>query len=258
MSHRSRVAPLRLPPFMVVLLGVALALSAVAGCASWTGTSGRGAYDGAGTRGTGTADSGDGVGVTPFAERSEPQADAVVRPLAAPAPRGLRRLIAGGVEQTSYTFTYDPSYVRLAYPGGDVPKDRGVCTDVIVRAMRKAGIDLQKLVHEDMTEHFGAYPKRWGLARPDPNIDHRRVPNLATFFSRHGKKLPATREATHYLPGDFVTWTVWGRDHIGLVTDRYSPFLQRYLVVHNIGAGARIEDLLFAYPITGHYRWFRR
>jgi uncharacterized protein YijF (DUF1287 family) len=154
------------------------------------------------------------------------------------------------------TVSYDPSYVVLGYPGGDVPEDRGVCTDVIVRALRKGlGVDLQKLVHEDMKSHFGSYPKRWGLSRTDRSIDHRRVPNLRTFFKRRGLSLPVTERAEDYRPGDLVTCTVPPNlPHIMIVSDRKTeegvPF-----VIHNIGGGAREEARLFEFPLTGHYRW---
>lgn len=177
------------------------------------------------------------------------------RPLPATAPAGLRRLVAGADEQTRYTTTYDASYVEIDYPMGDVPLDRGVCTDVVVRAFRKAGVDLQVEVHEDMAAHFGAYPDKWGLTKPDPNIDHRRVPNLQTYFTRRGKAVPVTTKASDYRPGDVVTWKVFDRPHTGMVSDYYNPITRRYLVVHNIGSGARIEDVLFSWEITGHYRW---
>lgn len=159
--------------------------------------------------------------------------------------------------QSRTTRYYDPSYVRLRYPGGDVPPERGVCTDVVVRAFRKAGVDLQEEVHEDMKAHFGAYPDKWGLAGPDPNIDHRRVPNLMTYFERSGKALPLTHDAGDYRPGDVVAWRLGsGRDHIGVVSDHYSVDKGIYLVAHNIGYGVTIEDVLFAFEVTGHYRCF--
>ncbi len=178
------------------------------------------------------------------------------RPLPASAPAGLRRLVAGATEQPRYTTTYDPSYVDIDYPMGDVPLDRGVCTDVVVRAFRKAGIDLQVEVHKDMASDFDAYPDKWGLTKPDSNIDHRRVPNLQTYFTRKGKAVPVTGKASDYRPGDVVTWKVFSRPHTGMVSDYYNPLTRRYLVVHNIGSGARMEDVLFSWEITGHYRWF--
>jgi uncharacterized protein YijF (DUF1287 family) len=164
------------------------------------------------------------------------------------------KVLEGAHRQVGKTVIYDPSYRRMAFPGGDVPEDRGVCTDVIVRAYRNAGVDLQLLVNQDMSRNFGAYPPLWGLSRPDPNIDHRRVPNLATFFKRHGTVVPITSRGTDYLAGDIVTWQLpSGVPHIGLVSDRLGN--GRRLVIHNIGAGTRIEDVLFAYTITGHFRY---
>jgi uncharacterized protein YijF (DUF1287 family) len=171
----------------------------------------------------------------------------------------VKKVVASGYVQTQTTTLYDPAYVSLAYPGGDVPPERGVCTDVVVRAFRAAGVDLQRLVHEDRAQHFAAYPKTWGLRKPDSNIDHRRVPNLMVFFSRHGKTLPLSKEAADYLPGDVVSWTLPGNNlaHISLVSDRFSPAdPARRMIVHNIGGGAQVEDVLFAFTITGHYRYF--
>lgn len=167
-----------------------------------------------------------------------------------------RDVVAAAKKQIGVTLLYDASYQRLAYPGGDVPAERGVCTDVVIRALRDTGIDLQQLVHRDMKAAWKAYPRsQWGLKRPDPNIDHRRVPNLAVFFTRHGKSLPVSKNASSYAPGDIVTWTVPpGLPHIGLVADVRTPS-DVPLVIHNIGAGTRMEDRLFAYPITGHYRY---
>lgn len=194
------------------------------------------------------------------AERSPdppPPTGTRVRPLPDNAPPALKQVIEAGLEQPKYTFYYDPAYVRIDYPGGDVPLERGVCTDVVVRAFRGGGVDLQKEVHEDMARAFDAYPTRWGMRRPDSNIDHRRVPNLRTYFSRRGKSLPVSRDAADYLPGDLVTWDLGGGvDHIGMVTNVWSDAASRYLIVHNIGRGARVEDVLFAWKITGHYRHF--
>lgn len=179
------------------------------------------------------------------------------KPLPDNAPPALKNMLAGAVEQPGYTLYYDPAYVKLEYPGGDVPQDRGVCTDVVIRAFRKGGVDLQKVVHEDMQRSFKAYPTKWGLSKPDSNIDHRRVPNLQTYFKRQSKEQPATENATDYLPGDLVTWDLGGGiDHIGIVTNLWSPEAGRYLIVHNIGGGARIENVLFSWHITGHYRYF--
>jgi uncharacterized protein len=166
-----------------------------------------------------------------------------------------KRLIAAAVAQTGMNVTYDGSYRRIAYPGGDVPETIGVCTDVIVRAYRAIGIDLQVKVHEDMRGIFDEYPKIWGLNAPAPNIDHRRVPNLQTFFHRAGAELPVTREVSDYLAGDLVAWMLPGNlPHIGIMIDEQSSEGVP-LVVHNIGRGPEIEDILFAYPITGHYRY---
>ncbi|NHZ93617.1 DUF1287 domain-containing protein [Massilia sp. CCM 8733] len=165
------------------------------------------------------------------------------------------RLVDAARSQIGVTTKYDPRYERLAFPGGDVPAERGVCTDVVVRAYRKVGADLQELVHRDMKTAWSAYPKLWQLKRPDPNIDHRRVPNLATFFTRHGKSMTPAREGAAYQAGDVVTWMLPGNlPHIGIVSGQRSA-AGVPLVIHNIGRGTQIEDMLFAYPLTGHYRW---
>ena len=165
-------------------------------------------------------------------------------------------LIQAAVVQTSAPVTYDGSYRRIPYPGGDVPANIGVCTDLIVRAFRAVGVDLQVRVHEDMRAAFNSYPRLWGLSRADPNIDHRRVPNLQTYFRRRSAQLPISRDADDYLPGDLVTWMLPGNlPHIGLVTDQRSSDGGRWLVVHNIGRGPEIEDMLFRYPMSGHYRY---
>lgn len=173
-------------------------------------------------------------------------------------PAGFsKRLAAAALERTSHHVTYDGSYRRVPYPNGDVPPDVGVCTDVVIRAYRELGIDLQREVHEEMQAHFEAFPKSWGLRAPDPNIDHRRVPNLRVFFARKGLTLPVSDRGRDYVAGDLVTWTVAGKlPHIGIVSDQSSADGSRPLVVHNIGRGPRIEDVLFAYPITGHYRYY--
>jgi hypothetical protein len=171
-------------------------------------------------------------------------------------PGVVARMLEGAERQVGVTVIYDGSYRRLAYPGGDVPPERGVCTDVVVRAYRNAGIDLQVLVHEDLRRAFAAYPRAWGMRGPDRNIDHRRVPNLATFFTRHGVVLPASREARDYRPGDIVTWRLAsGLPHVGIVSARVAG--GRPLVIHNIGAGTVFEDVLFANPVTGHFRYPR-
>lgn len=150
---------------------------------------------------------------------------------------------------------YDADYTQIPYPNGDVAKDRGVCTDVIIRSYRRLGIDLQKEVHEDMTANFSKYPKSWGLRTTDTHIDHRRVPNLEVFFSRKGTSLPVTDKAADYKPGDVVSWRLpSGRPHIGIVVDKKGAN-GRYKMVHNIGFGQALEDCLFEYTINGHYRY---
>ncbi|AWG25296.1 DUF1287 domain-containing protein [Flavobacterium kingsejongi] len=150
---------------------------------------------------------------------------------------------------------YDPSYVTMPYPNGDVPKGTGVCTDVIIRAYRKLGIDLQKEVHTDMVRNFSKYPNTWNLKTTDTNIDHRRVPNLQVFFTRFGKSLPVTANAADYKTGDLVTWMIGDKlPHIGIVTHKKS-LSGTPLIVHNVGAGQVLENCLFNYKITGHYRY---
>ncbi len=169
----------------------------------------------------------------------------------------VRKVIASAHEQTSVTTSYDPAYVKLAYPGGDVPASTGVCTDVVIRSFRAAGVDLQREVHEDMARSFSAYPRKWGLSRPDSNIDHRRVPNLMKYFERRGKSLGVTSDAADYRPGDVVAWDLGGGvTHIGVVSDEADPASGRFWIVHNIGAGARHEDVLFGWTVIGHYRYF--
>ena len=159
-------------------------------------------------------------------------------------------------EQVGVTTLYDPAYVQLAYPNGDVPPERGVCTDVVIRAFRRAhGMDLQKLVHEDMKANFGLYPKIWKLSKTDRNIDHRRVPNLRVWFTRQGWSRPVKQDAAEFLPGDIVTCTVPPNlPHVMIVSDQRTGDGARPLVIHNIGAGTREEDRLFAFPLTGHFR----
>jgi len=171
----------------------------------------------------------------------------------------LRKFVAAAVERTHHAVRYDPKYVRLAYPGGDVPPDTGVCTDEVIRAYRAVGVDLQKEVHEDMVQNFSAYPSRsiWRFQHPDSNIDHRRVPNLMVFFTRKGEVLPISARAEDYQPGDLVTWDLGrGVTHIGMVVDQKGLFSRRYMIVHNIGQGPKMEDVLFDWKITGHYRYF--
>lgn len=178
-------------------------------------------------------------------------------PVFAAAQGNAESLVAAGLGQIGVTTIYDPAYVTLAYPGGDVAPERGVCTDVIVRAYRSGlGLDLQKLVHEDMLKNFSAYPTAWGLNRPDRNIDHRRVPNLQTFFSRQGALLPVTDNPRDFRPGDIVTQMLPGNlPHIAVVSHFASPDGERPLCIHNIGAGTRLEDILQRYRLTGHYRF---
>ncbi|HEY1384787.1 MAG TPA: DUF1287 domain-containing protein [Dongiaceae bacterium] len=167
------------------------------------------------------------------------------------------RLVAAARAQVGVTLIYDSAYQRIAYPMGDVPIERGVCSDVVIRAFRAIGVDLQEQVHRDMVRHFAAYPKAWDLSAPDANIDHRRVPNLATWFKRQGYALPVSQDAAAYQPGDIVTWILaGGQPHIGIVSDRRSADGARPLVIHNIGWGTREEDALFEYRITRHFRAF--
>lgn len=172
---------------------------------------------------------------------------------AAPSGDAVRRLVVEGARsEVGRMVLYDGQYRRIGYPGGDLPPDRGSCTDVVIRAYRRAGVDLQRLVHEDMLVAFGAYPRLWRLSHPDSNIDHRRVPNLATFFQRRSSSIPASRVPADFKPGDIVVWAI-PTPHIGVVSDVTTD--GRPLVFHNIGAGAVLEDVLFAFPITGHYRF---
>jgi uncharacterized protein len=182
--------------------------------------------------------------------------------LASAQPRSraefLQQLAASAIERTHHSVRYDPAYVRIPYPGGDVPAGTGVCTDEIIRAYRAVGVDLQKEVHEDMMQNFSLYPHRWSAQRrgPDANIDHRRVPNLMVFFQRKGETLPITTRGEDYLPGDLVTWDLGsGVPHIGIVVDQRGPS-SRFMIVHNIGQGPRMEDVLFNWKLTGHYRYF--
>lgn len=170
-----------------------------------------------------------------------------------------RRLVAAAVERTHHSVRYVSEYVRIPYPGGDVPADTGVCTDEIIRSYRAVGVDLQKEVHEDMVQNFAAYPnkRKWLLLHPDSNIDHRRVPNLMVFFARKGESLPISSREEDYAPGDLVTWDL-GKNvpHIGIVVDQKAPTSGRYMIVHNIGKGPKMEDVLFDWKITGHYRYY--
>ncbi|EGK02641.1 DUF1287 domain-containing protein [Dysgonomonas gadei] len=167
-----------------------------------------------------------------------------------------KRLSVAAIELTKDKVIYDPRYYSIPYPNGDVPSDKGVCTDVIVRAYRKLGIDLQQKIHVDMKANFSKYPKKWGLKGTDKNIDHRRVPNQAMYFSRFGTVLKVSDKGSDYSPGDIVTWDLGGGiTHIGIVTDRMSSDGKRPLIVHNIGRGQVLEDCLFSFKITGHYRY---
>lgn len=169
-----------------------------------------------------------------------------------------KRLSESAITLTKDKVKYDPSYYSISYPNGDVPSDKGVCTDVIIRAYRKLGIDLQKLVHEDMKANFNKYPsqKRWGLTKTDRNIDHRRVPNLQVFFTRKGESLKTTTNPENYKTGDLVTWDLGGGvPHIGIVSHRKSSDGKRPLIVHNVGRGQVLQDCLFIWEITGHYRY---
>ena len=176
------------------------------------------------------------------------------------------QLVDAAMERTKHRVRYDGRYISIAYPNGDVPADIGVCTDVVIRSYRALGIDLQQLVHEDMKRAFSEYPSRrvWGLNSPDTNIDHRRVLNLQVFFTRHGQSLPVSRVANRYKPGDLVTWELASDGkgsklpHIGIVSERPTPDGQRLQIIHNIGSGPVIEDILFEFQITGHYRYTGR
>jgi uncharacterized protein YijF (DUF1287 family) len=164
-----------------------------------------------------------------------------------------QKLSDAAIELTKQQVVYDPAYFTIPYPNGDVPANKGVCTDVVIRAYRKLNIDLQKEVHQDMAAHFKLYPKTWGLKTTDKNIDHRRVPNLMVFFSRFGKVKAANKNAEDYLPGDIVCWNLGGNiTHIGIVVNKKSTDAKRYLIVHNIGRGQELSDCLFEYKIIGH------
>lgn len=179
-----------------------------------------------------------------------------------PAHSGVNlasQLSNAAIALTYRKIRYDGSYIPISYPMGDVPSNIGACTDTLIRSYRRLGIDLQQLVHEDISRAFNAYPNlpKWGLSGPDTNIDHRRVHNLKVFFSRHGRRLPVTNNPADYRPGDIVTWHLHGdQEHIGLVVNRRSPEdPRRHMIVHNIAKGDRMEDVLFRMPITGHYRY---
>lgn len=186
-------------------------------------------------------------------KRDEVKSEIIVR-----QPTFFDKLSDAAIDRTLHQVTYNPKYVKIPYPMGDVPKNIGVCTDVVIRSYRKLGIDLQQLVHEDMKKHFREYPakKVWGSKKPDSNIDHRRVYNLQTFFERHGKSLAITDNAGDYHAGDLVTWQITPKfPHIGVVVNVGTDDPDRLMISHNIGEGPKIDDILFAFPITGHYRY---
>ncbi len=170
----------------------------------------------------------------------------------------IRKILENAQEQTKLTTRYTQDYYVIPYPNGDVPIETGACTDVIIRAFRNAGVDLQRQVHEDMAANFAAYPKKWGLKKTDTNIDHRRVPNLQTYFERRGKARPVTVDTKDYQPGDVVSWDLDGKGmtHIGIVSNLWNDRSKRYLIIHNIGSGTRVEDRLFEWKVTGHFRFF--
>ncbi|MBU2892453.1 DUF1287 domain-containing protein [Colwellia sp. D2M02] len=178
--------------------------------------------------------------------------------LPAQADNFTKDITSSLLERTTHQVTYDGTYLAIPYPNGDVPSNIGVCTDVIIRAYRSLGSDLQQLVHEDMRDNFNVYPSKriWGLKYPDKNIDHRRVPNLQTFFKRKGKTLPISQNSADYTAGDIVTWQLPGNlPHIGMVIAQVDTITGNPMIVHNIGQGPKINDMLFEYKITGHYRF---
>ena len=192
-------------------------------------------------------------------DRPDPFSDSRAKPkLSEINSPEIKKLLESAFKQIEITRNYDPNYVVIAYPNGDVPMETGVCSDVVIRAFRAAGVDLQKEVHEDMQGNFAVYPNKWSLPKPDANIDHRRVPNLQTFFERKGKSLPITESSEDYKPGDIVSWDLNGKGmtHIGLVSNIFNENTGRYSIIHNIGAGVRLEDVIFDWKITGHYRYF--
>lgn len=171
-----------------------------------------------------------------------------------------QNLIDAAIARTHKDVKYTSKYIPIAYPGGDIPDNLGVCSDLIIRAYRNGlNVDLQKLVHEDMLANFDVYPNHWGLNKPDKNIDHRRVPNLQVFFSRYADVLPITKNILDYAPGDIVTWNLNAPrgfvPHIGIVSDQTSEDGKRLLVIHNINHGPVIDDMIFMYDIIGHYRY---
>lgn len=195
-----------------------------------------------------------------FPHTSHSRSASVDKPPTPPGDRSAPalRLVDAAIDQIGVTVEYDPAYVVLKFPNGDVPARTGVCSDVVVRAFRKLDIDLQKELNADMRRNFAAYPRKWGLAKPDANIDHRRIPNLMTYFARQGKSLATSTQSSDYKPGDVVAWDLGGgMTHIGIVSDTVSTTdANRLQIVHNIGAGTQLEDRLFAWRIIGHYRYF--
>ncbi|QDP02606.1 DUF1287 domain-containing protein [Thalassotalea sp. PS06] len=186
-------------------------------------------------------------------------ASTLALPLSSMAESFSDKLTDAALLRTQASVTYDGRYLAIAYPNGDVPANIGVCTDVVIRSYRTLGIDLQQLVHEDIRENFSAYPSKriWGLTRPDTNIDHRRVPNLQAFFRRHGETLTISNQASDYQPGELVTWMLPGNlPHIGIVSDQRSAISGNPLIIHNIGSGPEISDMLFSFEITGRYRYW--
>lgn len=169
-----------------------------------------------------------------------------------------QKLSEAAISLIDPSIKYDPAYFAIKYPNGDIPQGKGVCTDVVIRAYRKLGIDLQKDVHEEMSENFSKYPnlKKWGMTKPDTNIDHRRVPNLEVFFERKGTKLSVSENGKDYKTGEIVTWMINNKlPHIGIVTSKKSDDGKRNLIVHNVGGGQVLEDCLFEYKIVGHFKY---
>ena len=185
--------------------------------------------------------------------------DAVAKPaLDKIESENIRKILVSANAQTNTVTGYTQKYYNISYPNGDVPSNTGACTDVVIRSLRAAGIDLQKEVHEDMSGHFASYPQKWGLRGPDSNIDHRRVPNLHKYFERKGKSLAITNDSSKFKPGDIVAWDLNGKGmtHIGVVSNMWNEAEGRYLIIHNIGGGTKLEDRLFDWDIIGHYRYF--
>ncbi len=189
---------------------------------------------------------------------SSPDSSAIEIPVSEARTPELRKVLESARNQIKVTKNYSQEYFVIPYPNGDVPENTGACTDVVIRAFRAAGVDLQKEVHEDMAKNFSSYPQKWGMNGTDSNIDHRRVPNLQAFFSRRGKAVQVTDDPKDYQPGDIVTWDLNGKGmtHIGIVSHLFNEATKRYYIIHNIGGGTRAEDRLFEWKVTGHYRYF--